>query len=303
VGFVIFPVAGVHLPVWLPPLVSFVVGAFCAPAGVSGAFLLLPLQVSVLGFTAPAVTPTNFLYNVVGIPGGALRYWREGRLDGTLASVLATGLVPGSFLGMLAHLYWLTDPRRFKVYVALVLLLLAVRLALAVRAGEERGAADGRVRLPAGARVTVVRRSWRRVTARLGRQEYAYDPRTLAAVSLLVGAIGGAYGIGGGAIMAPLLISVFRLPVHAVAGANLAGTFVASAAGVFFYAVVGPSLAISGAAIAPDWALGLLLGAGGLAGMYCGAALQRFLPARRIKILLALLLLALVARYGYEVFA
>ncbi len=308
-----FPVAGVHLPLWLPPAIAFAVGAFCAPAGVSGAFLLLPLQVSVLGFTTPAVTPTNFLYNVVGIPGAVLRYWREGRLDGTLAAALAAGLVPGSFLGMLVHVYWLTDPRRFKLYVAGVLLLLAVRLALAVRAGEGptaataaegnggRGRGADRAAISGGARLEIERRSWRRVSARLGTWRYAYDPLALGGLGLLTGALGGAYGIGGGAMMAPLLLAVFRLPVHAVAGANLAGTLAASVAGVFFYAVIGPALAGPSVAVAPDWALGLLFGAGGLAGMYCGASLQRHLPARGIKAALAALLLILVARYGYEV--
>jgi len=310
-----FPVAGVHLPVWLPPLVAFVIGALCAPAGVTGAFLLLPLQVSLLGFTAPAVTPTNFLYNVVGIPGGVLRYGREGRLDWTLAGALAAGLVPGSFLGMLVHLFWLTDTRRFKLYVAAVLLLLAVRLALAVRAGgsparpadgagEGEGdptPARGTRSQPAGARVVIERRSWRSVSARLGDTRYAYDPLAMTGMGLLMGAVGGAYGIGGGAMMAPLLLSVCRLPVHAIAGANLAGTLAASVAGVFFYAVIGPLLAGPGTAVAPDWALGLLFGVGGLLGLYCGASLQRFLPARGIKAGLAILLLLLVLYYGWDV--
>jgi uncharacterized membrane protein YfcA len=313
---VIFPVAGVHLPLWLPPLIAFTIGLLCAPAGVSGAFLLLPLQVSLLGFTSPAVTPTNFLYNVVGIPGGVLRYRRDGRLDGTLAATLTAGLVPGSFLGMLVHLFWLTDARRFKLYIAAVLLLLTLRLLLALRGrgrpvvavGEDglracdRAARVDRA-LPPGARVRVESRSWRRVEASLGDARYAYDPLALAGLGLLMGVVGGAYGIGGGAMMAPLLIGVFRLPVHAIAGANLAGTLAASVAGVFFYAVVGPALAGPGTAVGPDWALGLLFGAGGLAGLYCGASLQRFLPARPITIGLAALLFLLVVVYGIPVFA
>lgn len=298
-----FPVAGLDLPLWLPPLVSFTIGFFCVSAGVSGAFLLLPFQVSALGFTTPAVTPTNFIYNVVGIPGGVLRYWREGRLDGALAATLACGLVPGSFLGLLLRIHWLTDPRRFKVFVAAVLLFLAVRLALAVRDDRRAGGPTpaGPRGLPPGARVAPVRRSWRRMVSRLGDEEYGYDPRALAGVSLLIGTVGGAYGVGGGALMAPILISVFRLPVHATAGANLTGTFIASCAGVFFYAVLGPLLAGPGAAVAPDWALGLLFGLGGLAGMYLGAGLQKRLPARWIKLLLAVLLLFLVGRYLWEI--
>jgi hypothetical protein len=41
-------------------------------AGISGAFLILPFQMSVLGFVTPSVSATNFLYNVVGTPGGIL---------------------------------------------------------------------------------------------------------------------------------------------------------------------------------------------------------------------------------------
>ena len=38
-----------------------------------------PFQVSVLGTPSPAVTPTNLLYNVVAAPGALLRYRRRGR--------------------------------------------------------------------------------------------------------------------------------------------------------------------------------------------------------------------------------
>ncbi len=295
----IFPVSGCELPLWLPPLVTFVIGAVCASAGVSGAFLLLPFQMSVLGFTAPAVTPTNLLYNVFGIPGGVARYLREGRLDRTLAALLALGLVPGAFLGMLLRVRVLTDPGRFRLFVAGVLLLLAARLAATLRAGAANGG-GGTDRMPEGARVVAVSRSWRRVTARLGPQEYAYPPVAMAGLALAVGAVGGAYGIGGGALMAPLMISLFRLPVHATAGANLAGTFTASLAGALFYAWCGPRLAGPGAVVGPDWALGLLFGVGGLFGMYLGASWQRFLPARLIKLVLTALMLFLAAKYLFD---
>lgn len=47
------------------------------PAGISGAVLLLPVQVSVLGVPSPAVTPTNLLYNAR--PGATIQASR-GRL-------------------------------------------------------------------------------------------------------------------------------------------------------------------------------------------------------------------------------
>jgi uncharacterized protein len=57
---------------------AFVLAAVATPAGISGAVLLLPFQVSVLGTPSPAVTPTNLLYNVVATPGALYRYWRQG---------------------------------------------------------------------------------------------------------------------------------------------------------------------------------------------------------------------------------
>jgi len=60
---------------WLEAfLAGFVVATVTTPAGVSGAVLLLPVQVSLLGIPSPSVTPTNLLYNLFATPSGVLRY-------------------------------------------------------------------------------------------------------------------------------------------------------------------------------------------------------------------------------------
>ncbi len=58
-------------------LAAFAIAVTATPAGISGAVLLLPFQVSVLGTPSPAVTPTNLLYNVVATPGVLYRYRRQ----------------------------------------------------------------------------------------------------------------------------------------------------------------------------------------------------------------------------------
>src|SRR5512146_344607 len=75
-----FPISGVETYWWFPGLVAFSISFFTSMGGLSGAFLLLPFQVSVLGFNTPAVTPTNHLYNVCAIPGGVYRYIKEKRM-------------------------------------------------------------------------------------------------------------------------------------------------------------------------------------------------------------------------------
>lgn len=67
------------------------------------------------------------------------------------------------------------------------------------------------------------------------------------------------------------------------------GTFVTSVAGVLFYQLLAPLY--PDMTVAPDWALGLAFGIGGMAGMYCGAMLQKFVSARIVKAILAVSIL------------
>jgi uncharacterized membrane protein YfcA len=117
-------------------------------------------------------------------------------------------------------------------------------------------------------------------------------------LAFVVGIIGGTYGIGGGAIIAPFCIAIFHLPVALVAGAALAGTFATSVIGVIVYS----TLPLPGGGYAsPDWALGTLFGLGGLAGMVLGAATQKHIPQRVLKIGLGLLLSGLGGMYLWPV--
>ncbi len=303
-----FPVSGVEVAPWLPPLVAFAISLVTATGGLSGAFLLLPFQVSGLHFDSPAVSATNQLFNVVAIPSGVWRYHREGRVVWPLTWVIVAGTLPGVLVGALARVRYLPDPTQFRVFAGLVLVALGGRLAheLLHRSGGAAAAAEASFRLAVetrrrrggaagGPRVLVTRRDLRRVELELGGRRFSLSTGGVLALSLAVGVVAGAYGIGGGAVIAPFLVSVCGLPVYAVAGAALAATFVTSVAGVGCYAALAPLF--PGQAVAPDWALGLLLGAGGAAGTYCGARLQKRVPARAIKAVLALVTLGVGGSY------
>jgi uncharacterized membrane protein YfcA len=75
-----FATSGIDTFLWLPPLAGFVLAFFCSMVGISGAFLLMPFQLSVLGFAGPAASATNLVYNLVSIPGAVWRYQNEKRL-------------------------------------------------------------------------------------------------------------------------------------------------------------------------------------------------------------------------------
>src|SRR5215203_842509 len=273
-----FPVSGVEVNPLVPLLVAFAVSALTAPAGVSGAFLLLPFQVSILGFTSPAVSPTNLVYNVVAAPGGVYRYVRKGRVMWPLAWVVILGTLPGAFVGAFLRVTVLSDPGTFEVFVGLVLLYFGVRLLYGVLARGQgsfgEGSASGR------SSVRVLGSSPLRVEYEYGGKSYAFSSAAVFILPLGAGVIGGIYSIGGGSIIAPFLVTVFGLPVYTVAGATLIGTFITSVAGVAFFEILAATGFGVNMAIAPDWLLGLTLGVGGLSGTYAGARLQRHVPER-----------------------
>ena len=124
----LFPVAGIEISPWIPPIVAFTISFFTSMGGVSGAFLLLPFQVSILGFTTPSVSATNQLFNIVAIPSGVYRFIKEGRMVWPLALVVVIGTLPGVFIGAVLRIQYLPDPRHFKLFAGLVLLYIGAKL-------------------------------------------------------------------------------------------------------------------------------------------------------------------------------
>ena len=309
-----FPVAGIEVNPLVPPLVAFVISLFTSMGGVSGAFLLLPFQVSILGFTSPSVSSTNQLFNIVAIPSGVYRYIKEGRMVWPLTWIVIIGTLPGVLVGAIVRIQYLPDPKDFKLFVGLVLLYIGGRILkdLLCRkkkadtpSTEERFQQQGTRGVRAGAagssapgqspRVTVQQWTLSRIVYDFCGETFSVNAFAVMGLSLIVGMVGGVYGIGGGAIIAPFFVSFFRLPVYTVAGAALMGTFVTSVAGVIFYQLLAPYYPTM--AIAPDWLLGILFGIGGFAGMYCGARLQKFVPAGFIKWILVVCLLFTAGSY------
>jgi uncharacterized membrane protein YfcA len=305
-----FETAGIYVSFWLPPLVAFLISFFTSMGGISGAFLLLPFQMSVLGYTAPSVSATNQLFNVVAIPSGVMRYIKEGRMVWPLTAVVIAGTLPGVVLGAVVRVKYLPDPNNFRLFVAAVLLYIAVRMlhdltrakiAPTAESAEQRfreSIKKGRNPDPGkqpefATRVIAFNASC--IEYEFHGDKYRASTPGILVLCMLVGIVGGIYGIGGGSIVAPLFVALFRLPIYTIAGAALMGTFATSVAGVAFYQALSgcwPSMSI-----APDWKLGALFGVGGAAGMYVGARCQKFVPATLIKWMLAGILFLTAGRY------
>jgi len=305
-----FPTAGITVDPWIPPLVAFAISFFTSMAGVSGAFLLLPFQMSFLGFTSPSVSATNHLFNIVAIPSGVYRYLKEGRMVWPLAWVVILGTLPGVLIGGVVRINYLPDPRHFKLFAAAVLLFVGFRMAsdlIKRRNGNGKATAEARFqqlvraqreRAAAGhvePAVRVERLTLHELSFSFYGEQYTFRTAGIFTLSFIVGIVGGIYGIGGGAIIAPFFVAFYRLPIYIVAGATLMGTCVTSLTGVLFFQAIAPLY--PSMSVTPDWTLGALFGLGGMAGMYLGARCQKHVPAHLIKWMLVAIIFYTASKY------
>lgn len=314
-----FQTAGIEVAIWIPPLVAFVVSFFTSMGGVSGAFLLLPFQMSFLNYTDPSVSATNQLYNIIAIPSGVYRYLKEGRMVWPLTWIVVVGTLPGVFIGAFVRIAYLPNPDNFKIFASFVLFYIGIKMVRDLvkkpvpgtsknesdkrfqelmkqyRNKTVKQSIDGKDKLQA---VRIIHFTLKNIRYEFYGDQFDIPIWQVFSLSFIVGIIGGIYGIGGGSIIAPFFVTFFGLPVYTVAGAALMGTFVTSIAGVFFYQLIAPFY--PDLSIAPDYLLGSLFGLGGICGMYLGARFQKFVPASAIKWMLAAIIIFTASKYVFN---
>lgn len=239
--------------------IAFVVAALATPAGLTGAFMLVPLQLTVLDVPTAKIPPTNLIFNAISTPGATVRHYRRKNIDFELVKWLAVGTLPGVVLGAVLRVEVFASEDAFKAIVAGVLVVLGVWILLGKKP-------------PKDARDTLT-------------------PAQMVAIAFFAGVIGGVYGVGGGVFSAPVLV-IIGVSVASFAPATILVTFFSSIVGIATFALLSsPSFPST-----PDWSLGIALGLGGLAGSWTGARLAPHVPELWLRRGIGVAVLLLAAR-------
>lgn len=277
-------------------LIMFGISFFTSMGGVSGAFLLLPLQVSFLGVETPSASATNHMYNVFAIPGGVYKYFKNRLLLWRLALIIAIYSLPGTLLGAFIRIEILPDAKSFKFFASFVLFFIGLRLAASIWQKSKKILPTA----PKAKAICETEFNFKRLSYKYGEVNYSINAIAVGAISFFVGILGGVYGIGGGAIMSPLLVSTFGLPAASIAGAALLSTLATSIFSAVQYWLL--SNFYADVAIAPDFSLAAVFGVGGFIGVYFGARFQKYFPEKLIKAIIAISILFIAWKYFLDYF-
>lgn len=285
------PIAEMPVSILLIMAMSAAVGFISGMFGIGGGFLMTPLLIF-LGIPPAIAVATVTAQIAASSMTGAVTNWQRRQLDPKLASFLIAGGLAGTALGVLAfnaiRRAGQLDAVITLSYLALFTVVGGLMLFESLKALMMARAGKALKRQRAGQHPAWLKLPWR---VRFPRSRLYASAVPILTFSGLVGFVGAILGIGGGFIMVPALLYLFRVPTMVAVGTSLLQILVTMSAATVFHAASNQSV---------DIVLAALLIIGGVVGAQFGARAGRKLRGESFRLLLALLLLAVGVRFATE---
>ncbi|MED4876769.1 sulfite exporter TauE/SafE family protein [Anoxybacillus geothermalis] len=285
-------------------LIGFIAGSLGSLAGLGGGVVIVPslLFFGALGWLS-AVTPqvavgTSLVVIIFNGLSSTLSYMKDKMVDYPSGLLFCIGSVPGAVIGA-----WVNNTLsagHFSLYFGLFLIAMSVFLSLSQKK-TKRSADETAAAKENGAERTAAEQArpapwWRRRVVRTYTDRngevftYGYQPLMAVAIAFVVGFFGGLFGIGGGSLMVPAMIVLFRFPPHVAVATSMLMIFLSSLIGSLTHVAMGNV----------QWPFALALIPGVWIGAKTGAWINKRMPSRTLVVVLRLVLVLLGARLVWE---
>lgn len=285
------PIAEVSVNAFLLLGIGGIVGFLSGMFGVGGGFLITPLLLFI-GIPPGIAVATGANQVVASSISGVLAQLRRKAVDFRMGLVLMLSGIAGSWAGVRVFA-WMTALGQVDLLVQLtyVLFLGVIGAMMFV----ESARAILRARKSGGVQIKRAHtHSWMhglplKVKFRASGLYISILPPI--AVGAFVGLLAGIMGVGGGFILVPAMIYLLGMPTKVVIGTSLFQIIFVSGFTTVVHAVNSHTV---------DVMLALLLIIGGVIGAQMGAQIGLRLKAEQLRILLALLVLAVAAKIAFD---
>lgn len=269
--------------------VGFLSGLF----GVGGGFLITPLLI--FYNIPPAIAVATGANQVIASSvSGALVHFKRRTLDLKLGTLLVIGGIIGALLGIFMF-SWLRELGQLDLIVSILYVfflgtvggLMLVESWKTLRKNKNSTVPEAKRTGHHG----WIHKLPLKVRFRTSMIYISIIP--VLGIGLFIGLLSSVMGVGGGFIMVPALIYILRVPTNVVVGTSLFQITFVTAFTTVLQATTNQSV---------DIVLAFLLMAGGVIGAQYGARAGQKLRGEQLRLLLALMVLLVALRLGYDLF-
>ena len=203
-------------------LIGLAASALGALVGIGGGVIIVPLLIffginmGILDRITPqsAVGTSSIILIVIGL-SAMISYGRSNQVDWKNGRLFLLGIMPGAFIGSYASRFFTIDS--FNLYFGIFLIFLSTLLIIRDRIKPISIFQDERYMEPH--------------VDNMGEVHHYGFPTYIAIIStFVVGFFTGLFGIGGGALMTPLMLRVFRMPATIAIGTSMMMVFFSGSA-------------------------------------------------------------------------
>jgi len=284
------PIAGMSINFFLVIGIGGVVGFLSGLFGVGGGFLLTPLMM-MIGIPPAVAAASDSNQIVAAASSGAFAHWRLGNVDFKMGLVILAGGIVGGTIGVqFVKVLRAAGNFEFVMKVVYVLMLGLVggamfmeSLRTILRSRKPEAVEAAAVSEPKLGKL-FAKMPLKMNFHRSGLNTSAIFPFSIGTI---VGIMAALLGVGGGFIMVPAMIYIIGMPTIAAIGTDLFQIVLTSANVTLQQAFVNKTV---------DLLLALILLGGSTIGAQFGAIAGKRLKGEQIRILLAVIVLALTVK-------
>ncbi|MCL4492743.1 MAG: sulfite exporter TauE/SafE family protein [Nitrospirae bacterium] len=289
--YLYLPVALTSINVLIPVGLGLVVGLLSGLFGVGGGFLMTPLLI-MFGIPSTVAAATDSNQIVAASTSGTYAHWKVGNVDFKMGLYLLAGGFIGGLLGVQGiKVLNAMGNADFVIKMTYVLMLGIVGAYMFIesvssmrkkgseKVKEEKESAMGRFlkSLP--------------LQTRFEKSGVTHSALVPVIFGGFVGILAAVMGVGGGFLMVPVMVYILRMPMHVVVGTSLFQILFNCIEVTFLQAYTNHSV---------DFILAVLLLLGSTVGAQVGAVFGRKLRGEQLKVILAVIVLAVTVKIVFE---
>ncbi|MFZ5996962.1 MAG: sulfite exporter TauE/SafE family protein [Nitrospirota bacterium] len=289
--YLYLPVALTSINILIPVGLGLAVGLLSGLFGVGGGFLMTPLLI-MFGIPSTVAAATDSNQIVAASTSGTYAHWKVGNVDFKMGLYLLAGGFVGGLLGVQGiRILKAMGNADFVIKMTYVLMLGIVGTYMFIESIQSmRRKKTEEVKAEKESGMTKFLKSLPLQT-HFEKSGVTHSVLVPIIFGGFVGILAAIMGVGGGFLMVPVMVYILRMPMHVVVGTSLFQILFNCIEVTFLQAYTNHNV---------DFILAVLLLIGSTFGAQIGAVFGRKLKGEQLKVILAVIVLAVTVKIIFE---